>query len=203
MDLFYVGSFSYLACADRLTGWLILYRIKPGQAVASRLIFIFREIFQAYCAPEELSTDSGPPLSAYSFQQFQKYWAVKQRISSVAYPQSNRRAELAVKTAKRFISDCKGHQCSLDNDMAAQATLQYRNTPIQRIGLLPAHFLLQRRLRDHIPSHPHLNKPHPEWIAAAQKREKTLSKRNEDLLKRYNHTAYALSPLRKGDTVST
>ena len=74
MDLFYVGSFTYLACADRLTGWLILYRIKPGQAVAPRLISISREIFQTYGVPEELSTDGGPPFSAYSFQQFLKYW---------------------------------------------------------------------------------------------------------------------------------
>ena len=68
MDLFYVGSFTYLACADRFTGWLILYGIKLGQAVASRLICICREIFQAYGVPKELSTDSGPPFSAYSFQ---------------------------------------------------------------------------------------------------------------------------------------
>ena len=78
MDLFDVGSFMYLACADRLTGWLILYHIRPGQAVASRLISICREIFQTYGAPEELSTDGGPPFSAYSFQRFLKYWAVKQ-----------------------------------------------------------------------------------------------------------------------------
>ena len=101
MDLFHVGSFTYLTCADRLTGWLILYRIKPGQAVASRLISICRDIFQAYSVPEELSTDGGPPFSVYPFQQFLKNWAVKQKISSVAYPKSNRRAELAVKTAKR------------------------------------------------------------------------------------------------------
>ena len=65
MDLFYVGSFTYLACADRLTGSLILYHIKPGQAVPSRLISISREIFQAYGVPAELSTDSGLPFSAY------------------------------------------------------------------------------------------------------------------------------------------
>ena len=198
MDLFYVGSFTYLACADRLTRWLILYRIKPGQAVASRLISICREIFQTYDAPEELSSDGGPPFSDYSFHQFLKYWAVKQRISSVAYPQSNGR----VKTAKRLIRDCTGHQGSLDNDMAAQAILQYRNTTIQGIGLSPAQLLLHRRLRDYIPSHPHLYKPHLEWIAAAQKRKKMLSKRNANLIKRYNRTAHALSSLCKGDTVS-
>ena len=198
MDLFYVGSVTYLSCADSLTGWLILYRIKPGQAVASMLISFCREIFQTYGAPQELSTDGGPPFSAYSFQQFLKYWAVKQRISSVAYAQSNGWAKLAVKTAQRLIRDCTGHQGSLDNDMAAQAILQYRNTPIQGIGLSQEQLLLHRRLRDYIPSHPHLYKPHPEWIAA----EKTLSKRNADLIKRYNRIAHALSPLCKGNTVS-
>ena len=96
----------------------------------------------------------------------------KQRISSVAYPQSNGWAELAVKTAKRLIKDCTGHQGSLDNDMAAQAILPYRNTPIQGIGLSLAQLLLHRRLQDFIPSPPHLYKPHTEWTAAAQKREK-------------------------------
>ena len=72
MDLFYVRSFTYLACADRLTGWYILFCITLGQEVASRLISICREIFQAYGVPEELSTDGGPPSSAYPFQQFLK-----------------------------------------------------------------------------------------------------------------------------------
>ena len=172
------------------------------QAVASRLISICREIFQTYGAHEELSTDGWPPFSGYSFQQFLKYWAVKQRISSIAYLQSNGWAKLAVKTAKRLIRDCTGHQGSLDNDMAAQAILQYRKIPIQGIGLSPAQLLLHIRLWDYIPSHLHLYKPHPEWIATAQKCEKTLSKCNADLIKRFNHTAHALSPLCKGDTVS-
>ena len=77
MDLFHAGSFTYLTCADRLIGWLILYRIKLGQTVASRLISICRKIFQTYGMPEELSSDGGPPFSAYSFKQFLKYWAVK------------------------------------------------------------------------------------------------------------------------------
>ena len=86
--------------------------------------------------------------------------------------------------------------------MAAQAILQYRNTHIQGIGLSLAQLLFHRRLRNLIQSHPHLYKPHPEWIAAAQKREKyypnamqTSSKSTIVL-----HMPYPL--LRKGDTVS-
>ena len=52
-------------------------------------------------------------------------WAVKHRLSSAAYPQSNGQAELAVKSAKRIISGNTGAQGSLDNDCAARAILQY------------------------------------------------------------------------------
>ena len=123
-------------------------------------------------------------------------------IASVAYPQSNGRAELAVKTAKRIVNGNTDTQGSLDNDKAARAILQYRNTPIQGIGLSPAQLLLHRRLRDSIPSQPFLYKPHPEWIAAAQRRELILQKRNAKLVERYNRHTHNLCPLQAGDTVT-
>ena len=152
MDLFYVGNHGYLACADRLTGWLILYHLSNGQANASRLISICRDIFQSYGAPEELSSDGRPPFTSLPFTQFLQDWAVKHRLSSAAYSQSNGRAELAVKSAERIISGITGAQGSLDNDRAARAIRQYRNTPIQNIRLSPAQLLLHRRLRNFIPS---------------------------------------------------
>ena len=42
-----VGNHGYLACADRLTGWLILYHQRHRQANSSRLISICRDIFEA------------------------------------------------------------------------------------------------------------------------------------------------------------
>ena len=91
---------------------------------------------------------------------------------------------------------------SLDNDRADRAVLQYRNTPIQNIGLSPAQLLLHCRLRDFVPSHPTLYKPHAEWIAAAQNREKNLSQRNVRLIEKYIRTAHTLRPLLKGQIVS-
>ena len=123
--------------ADRLTGWLILYHLSHRQANASRLISICRDIFQSYGSPEELSSDGGPPFTSLPFTQFLQDWAVKHRLSSAAYPQSNSQAELAIKSAKRIISGNTGAQGSLDNDCAARVILQYRNTPIQNIGLSP------------------------------------------------------------------
>ena len=38
LDLFYVGHQAYLACADRIIIWLIVFHLKPGQASAGNLI---------------------------------------------------------------------------------------------------------------------------------------------------------------------
>ena len=202
MDLFYVWNRGYLACADRLTGWLILYHLRHGQANAPRIISICRDIFQSYGAPEELSSDGGPPFTSLPFTQFLRDWVVKHRLSSAAYPQSNGRVELAVKSAKRIISGNIGAQGSLDNDRAARAILQYRNTPIQNIGLSPAQLLLHCRLCDFIPSQSTLYKPHADWIAAAKNREIILSRRNTRLIEQYNKTTHTLCPFQKGQIVT-
>ena len=61
MDIFHVGHVTYLACADRLTGWLILYHLKPGHVTTSKLMSICRQLFQTYDTPDEISTDAGQP----------------------------------------------------------------------------------------------------------------------------------------------
>ena len=128
---------------------------------------------QTYGTPEELSINGGPPFAISLFTHFLKDWTVMHRLSSAAYPQSNDRAELAVKTAKRIIIDNTGAQGFLDNDRVAIAVLQYRNTPVQNIGLSLAQQLLHRRLRDFMPSQPTLYKLHAKWITAARNPEKT------------------------------
>ena len=99
--------------------------------------------------------------------------------------------------ANRIVNGNTDAQGSLDNDNAARAILQYRNTPIQGIGLSPA----QQLLRDSIPSQPFLYKPHPEWIAAAKRHEEILRKRNAKMVETYNRYTHNLCPLQAGDTV--
>ena len=92
LDLFFVEEHAYLVCADRLTGWLMLYHLPPGQATALHLKDITRDIFQAYGVPEELSRDGGPPMHSHAFLDFLTRWKVDHRLSSVGYAQSNGRA---------------------------------------------------------------------------------------------------------------
>ena len=76
MDIFHVGHVAYLACADRVTGWLILYHQEQGHATTSKLISICRQLFQAYGTPEEHSTDGSPPFTSSKFQEFLKTWYI-------------------------------------------------------------------------------------------------------------------------------
>ena len=202
LDLFYVGHQAYLARAGRLTGWLMVFHLKPGQAGAGNLISICRRIFHAYGVPEEISSDGGPPFTSDRFLSFLEVWGVSHRLSSVGYAQSNGRAELAVKAAKRIVLGNTTANGSLDNDRAARAILQYRNTPVPGLGISPAQLLLHRQLRDHLRAHPTFYKPHPEWIVAANQREKLLAKRNTKMAEAYNHTAHNLPNLQVNDFVA-
>lgn len=202
MDLFVVSNHTYLACADRLSGWLLLYYLKPGQATSAMLISICRSIFTTYGAPEELSSDGGTIFTSVPFQEFLATWGVQHRLSSAEYAQSNGRAELAVKSCKRIVYDNMNPDGSIDNDKICRAILQHRNTPLPDIGASPAQLLLHRQLRDFIPSQPSLLKPHKTWIDAAKQREAAVAQRNLKLKERYNATAHSLNDLRIGDKVA-
>ena len=193
-DYFSIGQHSYLSTVDRFTGWIIVHHF-PGQATSRELISTCRSLFQVYGAPEEIATDGGPQFIAHQFQTFLSEWGVRHRKSSAHYPQSNGRAELAVKAAKRIICDNVSTNGSLDNDRAAKAIMQHRNTPIPEVGLSPAQVLLHRQLRDHIPANPKHYEPHPEWVISASDREKAFAKRNADIASRYNSVSHHLQVL--------
>ena len=202
MDIFHVGHIVYFACVDKLTSWLILYHLKPGHATTSKLMSIYWHLFQTCGTPDELSTNGEPPFTSSIFHEFLQTWCVRHRLSSVAYPQSNWQAEFEVKIAKRIVNENTGPRGSLDKSNVARVILQYRNIPIQVIGLSPSQLLLHCWLHDSIPSQPTLYKPHPEWVAAAQHRDKLLHHRNSKIVERYNRHTHNLSSLQTDNTVA-
>ena len=201
MDYFSIEKHEYLSVVDRYSGWICVYHFKPGGANSTELIKLCRDLFTTYGAPEELSSDGGPQFIATSFQTFLKYWGINHRISSTSYPQSNGRAELGVKSAKRIIRDNVSPDGSLHNEQAAKAILQYRNTPLPDLNLSPAQILFHRQLRDSIPCHPMHYHLHQDWLISAQQREAALAKRNQVITERYNSTAHKLPPLDAGTRV--
>ena len=66
----------------------------------------------------------------------------------------------------------------------------------------PAQLLLHRQLRDCVPAHPSLYKPHKDWVIAAYQREALLAKRNEKLIQTYNQGTRPLTPLQARERVA-
>ena len=201
-DYFELNGHAYLSIVDRYSGWPSVYHFPPGKSTSATLITTFRSIFMAYGIAEEVSSDRGPQFTAHDLQNFLKQWNVSQRLSSSEYPQSNGRAELGVKAAKRIIIDNANPNGSIDNDKVARAILQYRNTPLPYINLSPAQILFHRELRDYLPANPKLYKLHKDWIISSTDREQAYAQRNERLAKSYNMSARHLPEIPIGSHVA-
>lgn len=199
-DAFEVNRQQYLVIVDKFSGWLVVFHFK-GSIKARHIVDSLRNTFHTYGAPTILYSDGGLAFTSQETKDFLKRWGVEHIVSSAHYPQSNGRAELGVKTAKRIITENVSDSGSLNTDAASRALLQYRNTPIQSLGLSPAQILYHRNLRDSVPTHPKLLRPHNQWLIAAENREKALRKKNSTLLERYNTFTKKLTPLPIGTRV--
>ena len=148
-----------------------------------------------------MGSDGGPQFTSHTFTNFLKSWGIYHRLSSAEYPQSNGRAEIGVKTAKRILMNNLGKDGSLNNDRVTAALLQYKNTPLPDIGLSPAQILFHRELRDTIPSPRSNYHLHKDWVIAAEEREALFAKRNKAIETRYNQHTRALPDLSVGTNV--
>ena len=200
-DYFSISGHHYLSLVDRFSGWPIIFHYPRTHPTSSMLIRNLRSVFSTYGTPELLISDEGPQFTSQELKRFLHTWKVATRVSSAGYPQSNGRAELSVKTAKRILEDNMASDGSLNTDRACRALLQYRNTPLQHSGISPSQILFHRHLRDCIPTKAVLLRPHPSWIDAANQREQAYYRRNQKLMEEYNRTVHTLPPIDVGSTI--
>ena len=133
---------------DRFSNWIQVYE---GTTGARTLVTIMTSLCRDFGIPEEITHDGGPEFKASEFDTFCKQYGIEHRLTSVAFPHANCRAEVAVKTAKRLIRDNVHADGKLDRVGLTRALLTYRNTPDRDTGLSPAEILLGRQLRDFLP----------------------------------------------------
>ena len=197
MDFFSLKGHQYLAVADRYSGWLKIFETNTTKfsAIASKV----REVITYFGVPKVVETDGGPPFNGSDWTEYLKKWGMKHRLSSAAYPQSNGRAELAVKTAKRILAENVKPSGSLDNDAVVRALLQYVNTPLRGVNESPAQIVYGRPIHDCLPP----GAPAQErWRAINDGRE--IGAARLKVNKAYDHNEHAknMVPLEVGDVVS-
>ena len=182
---------------DRFSGFLhIFYSRNPPthQFLEQHL----RGIFTRYGRPNQLDTDGGPQYKSEGFMRFLDEWGVKHRVSSPYYAQSNGRAELGVKTAKRLLKENTNPDGSLNNNKVACAILQYHNTPLRDGPMSPSQLLFGRALADFLPVNPQAYQLHPYWKTEVEKSQKRRLHLHQSIAKRYNVGTRQLHPLAAG-----
>ena len=97
-------------------------------------------------------TDNGTHFTSSEFAKFAETWRFKH--SSPHYPQSNGKAENAVKICKALLKKATAHKKD-----PLLALLDWRNTPSEGLGTSPVQRLMGRRTWTLLPTHPKLLKP--------------------------------------------
>ena len=207
-DFFKFAGYNYLLAGDRLSGWVEIYKAASGtsQAGSDGLIAALRSLFATFGVPVELSSDGGPEFIADKTEQFLARWGVHHRNSSSYFPQSNGRAEVAVKKCKRLLMDNIEANGSLNNDKLLRALLQVRNTPDPDCNISPAEILFGRPIRDafsFINRKPKYDNPNIRsvWKEAWASKERALKARFSRSQEDLNMHTRALTPLSVGDKV--
>ena len=198
VDMFQLDGHMYMAYADRLTGWLEVAHF-PNGTNSPKLKSQLRRYFTRWGAPEQISMDGGTNLVSDEMTTFFRKWGASVRLASAQYPQSNGRAEAAVKTAKRIIRENTGVGGSLDSDKTSFAILQYLNTPLREVDKSPAQLATGRQLRDSVPTARQHYKVDRHWRQTLRHRELQMAKGQEDLSD--GDTTRRLTPLQAGARV--
>ena len=207
-DFFDYGGRHYLVVGDRLSGWVEVLSSTAGTNLggSTGLVRHLRSFFATFGVPEELSSDGGPEFTAGETENFLRLWGVRHRLSSAGFPQSNGRAEVAVKTAKHLLMSNTGPTGSLDHDRFLCAMLQLRNTPDLDRNLSPAQIIFGRPLRDTLSlvnklekfSNPHIR---PFWRQAWATKAEALRTRLPRTTESLTSHSRTLRPLAIGERV--
>ena len=196
-DFFEFHGHSYLIIVDKYSNWLSV--LKLPQDTSKHLVNAFRDYFSTFGIAETVCTDGATVFTSEETSKFFSTWGIKHRISSAYHAESNKRAELGVKAAKRLIRDNVGPKGSLHTSQFSQALLAHRNSPDPHSKVSPADIVFGHKLRDIIPQSEYTPVRH--WAELAADRENCFLKRHYLKSERLDQSKKKLAQLREGDNV--
>ena len=198
-DFFTLDSHNFLTIVDRYSNWLSVFKL--DRDTSEEFLKVLRTYVAIFGIPLSFTSDGAKVFTSKIVEDFFNRWGIVHRVTTAYNPRSNKRAEVAVKSAKRLIRDNLSQTGSLDTDKLARAVLQHRNTPCPITGISPAQIVFGRVLRDFLPLQPGKFIPRKEWQQAAESREKSYSKRILDKATQLSRGTKQLPPLQLGDHV--
>ena len=149
-------------------------------------------MFARYGVPDVVVPDNGPQFDSAEFTTFATRWGFEHITSSPRYPQSNGKAENAVKIVKRLFTKCRA-----SGQSEYLALLDWCNTPSEGIGTSPAQRLFDRRCKTLLPMSGSLLQPR--YSTAEDTSALNAQKQRQKFY--YDHQAKPLKPIAPGETV--
>ena len=190
VDLCDFNGRTLLVVVDYFSNYLEVCRMQ--QLTSTAVIRALSDIFARWGVPDTVISDNGRQFASAEFAMFASDWGFCHTTSSPHYPQSNGKAENAVRTVKRLFTKC---QQAGENEF--RALLAWRNTPSAGMDTSPAQRIMGRRCKTTLPTSSKLLQPQYKVsrdVAALQR----LKGQQEHY---YNRTASAARDVHVGDAV--
>ena len=141
MDFFALNKTNYLVIADYFSSFMEIFKV---QSMTTKVVIEkIKDVCSRYGVPEQIVSDNGKSFISEEFKDFAKDFGFELITSSPKYPESNGKAESAVKMAKKILiksSDWK------------KALMDYHASPIVAVGKSPAEMMYGRRIRTCLPA---------------------------------------------------
>lgn len=138
-----------LGIIDSTSRWPDLFITKNTSSKS--IIKFLLQSFSTHGFPEEIKTDNGKNLISIDIQEFCSMYGIKHKKSTPYHPEGNSEIERFYRSLGKFIktitAEGKIWQQEIYNFL-----LIYRNTPHLTTGVTPAKLLMNRSLRDKIPT---------------------------------------------------
>ena len=188
-DLFTFKNQTYIVAVDYYSNFIEMDRLRESSSKTT--IKALKTYFSRHGVPDVVVSDNGPQYSSEEFRCFSQEWKFKHITSSPRYPQSNGKAESAVKTCKTLLK-----KAELARTDVYLSLLDHRNTPTEQTGLSPAQRLFCRRTRTLLPMSTKLLQPETQ---PAIKDKLLLSQDKQASY--YNKVSRPLPAIQPGDVV--